>query len=193
MKKTLLFAVLQLSLFVALGQKKGLNYQAVILDPNSIEVPGVAVAGQPLSNGKVWVKFALKTSKGTDYEEIQQTKTDDFGLISLTVGAGTSTSTQISSSTSNIKYANFDAIVWDSELKSLVVSVNFDGGTKYTEVSNQKLNYTPYALYAETVDYKNVRDTPKNLSQFNNDSGYLVPKDLDPLKSSIAINSKVNF
>ena len=190
MKKILLFAVLQLSLFMALGQKKGLNYQAVILDPNSIEVPGVAVAGQPLSNGKVWVKFALKTSKGTDYEEIQQTKTDEFGLISLTVGMGTSTSTQISSGTSSIKYANFDAIVWDAELKSLVVSVNFDGGSKYTEVSNQKLNYTPYALYAETVDYKNVRDTPKNLSQFNNDSGYLVPKDLDPLKSNIAINSK---
>lgn len=190
MKKTILLIVLQFSLFAAFGQKKGLNYQAVILDPNSIEVPGVAVAGQPLSNGKVWVKFAIKTSKGTDYEEIQQTKTDEFGLISLTVGTGNSTSTVISSGTSTIKFANFDAIVWDNELKSLVVSVNFDGGTKYTEVSNQKLNYTPYALYAETVDYKNVRDSPKNLSQFNNDSGYLVPKDLDPLKSNIAINTK---
>ncbi|WP_395769021.1 hypothetical protein [Aquirufa sp.] len=190
MKKTLLLFALQLSLFAAFGQKKGLNYQAVILDPNTIEVPGVAVTGQPLSNGKVWVKFTLKTSLGTDYEEIQQTKTDEFGLISLTVGTGNSTSTTVSSGTGSIKYSNFDAIVWNDELKSLVVSVNFDGGSKYTEVSNQKLNYTPYALYAESVDYKNVRDSPKNLSQFNNDSGYLVPKDLDPLKSNIAANTK---
>ncbi|MFM7019792.1 MAG: beta strand repeat-containing protein, partial [Aquirufa sp.] len=190
MKKIILLIVLQLSLFAAFGQKKGLNYQAVILDPKTIEVPGVAVTGQPLSNGKVWVRFTLKTSLGVDYEEIQKTTTDEFGLISLTVGTGISTASASNNSTGTSKYSNFDSIIWDAELKSLVVAVNFDGGSKFTEVSNQKLNFTPYALYAESVDYKNVRDTPKNLSQFNNDSGYLVPKDLDPLKSNIAINAK---
>ncbi len=190
MKKLILLIVLTCSLFTAFSQKKGLNYQAVILDPKTIEVPGVAVTGQPLSNGKVYVRFTLKTALGVDYEEIQQTTTDEFGLISLTVGTGIPTSSQVTSSTSNIKYASFDAVVWDAELKSLVVAVNFDGGSKFTEVSNQKLNFTPYALYAESVDYKNVRDSPKNLSQFNNDSGYLVPKDLDPLKSNIAANTQ---
>ncbi len=190
MKKLLLLIVLQLSLFAAFGQKKGLNYQAVILDPKTIEVPGVNVTGQPLSNGKVWVRFTLKTSAGVDYEEIQQTTTDEFGLISLTVGTGASTATNSSNATGISKYSTFDSIVWDSELKSLIVAVNFDGGSNYTTVSNQKLNFTPYALYAESVDYKNVRDSPKNLSQFNNDTGYLVPKDLDPLKSSVAANTK---
>ena len=190
MKKLILLIVLTFSLFTAFAQKKGLNYQAVILDPKTIEVPGVAVTGQPLSNGKVWVRFTLKTSAGVDYEEIQQTTTDEFGLISLTVGTGISTASNSSNSTGISKFSTFDSIVWDAELKSLIVAVNFDGGTKYTTVSNQKLNFTPYALYAESVDYKNVRDSPKNLSQFNNDSGYLVPKDLDPLKSNIATNTK---
>ncbi|MHA8105676.1 hypothetical protein [Aquirufa sp. 5-AUSEE-100C1] len=182
MKKLVPLIVLQLSLFAAFGQKKGLNYQAVILDPKTIEVPGIAVTGQPLSNGKVWVRFSLKSTAGIDYEETQQTTTDEFGLISLTVGTGIPTATS--------KAKIFDSVLWNSELKTLIVAVNFDGGTKYTEVSNQSLNYTPYALYAESVDYKNVRDSPKNLSQFNNDSGYLVPKDLDPLKSNIANNTK---
>ncbi|MHA8079774.1 hypothetical protein VR610_01325 [Aquirufa regiilacus] len=190
MKKLILLIVLTFSLFNAFAQKKGLNYQAVILDPKTIEVPGVAVTGQPLSNGKVWVRFTLKTSAGVDYEEIQQTTTDEFGLISLTVGTGATTASNSSNATGTSKFSSFDTVVWDAELKSLVVAVNFDGGSKFTEVSNQKLNFTPYALYAESVDYKNVRDSPKNLSQFNNDSGYLVPKDLDPLKSNIAANTQ---
>ena len=190
MKKLILLIVLQLSLFAVFGQKKGLNYQAVILDPNTIEVPGIAVTGQPLSNGKVWIRFTLKSSAGVDYEEIQQTTTDEFGLISLTVGNGTTTLSNSSTASGISKFSSFDSIVWDSELKSLLVAVNFDGGTKFTKVSDQKLNFTPYALYAETVDYKNIRDSPKNLSQFNNDSGYLVPKDLDPLKTNIATNAK---
>ena len=85
MKKLILLIVLTVSLFNAFAQKKGLNYQAVILDPKTIEVPGVNVTGQPLSNGKVWVRFTLKTSAGVDYEEIQQTTTDEFGLISLSL------------------------------------------------------------------------------------------------------------
>jgi predicted nucleic acid-binding Zn-ribbon protein len=39
------------------------------------------------------------------------------------------------------------------------------------------------------VDYKNVRDTPTKLSQFSNDVGYLIPKDLDPMKADIKTNS----
>lgn len=167
--------------FAGLAQKKGLNYQAVIIDPNPIEVPGMAVTGQPLMNGKVTLRFTIRNSKGVDYEETQALTTDEFGLVNTTIGSG--------SPKSGFKFDTFDAIIWDAELKSLVVAVSFDNGQKYTEVSNQKLNFTPYALYAESVDYKNVRDSPTNLSQFKNDVGYLIPKDLDPLKQDIAKNT----
>jgi hypothetical protein len=167
-----------------LGQtnRKTLNYQAVIVDPKAIEIPGENISGQPLSNGKVCLKFSLINSDGgIDYEETQQTKTDEYGLVSLEIGLG-----------SNITgvYKNFQSIIWDSNLKSLKVSVSFDGCSTFKEVSKQSLTYTPYALYAEAVEYKGVRNAPTNLSSFKNDVGYLVPEDLDPLKAEIKKNEQ---
>jgi hypothetical protein len=181
-----LFLLTSVSLF---AQKKGLNYQAVIIDPNPIEVPGIAVTGQPLMNGKVTIRFTIRSSAAVDYAETQNLTTDEFGLVNTTIGNGIVQGNVGSSSANGIRYASFDAIEWNAELKSLIVAVSFDNGQKFTEVSNQKLNFTPYALYAESVDYKNVRDSPTSLSQFKNDAGYLIPQDLDPLKQDIAKNS----
>lgn len=181
-----LYLLLLLISLGALGQQKGLNYQAVILDPNTIEIPGQVIAGQPLAKGKVWVRFTLISQAGIDYEEIQQTVTDEFGLINLTIGAGNSTaSLGTNASTGIARYSQFDSIVWDEKLKRLKVSVNFTGIGNYTEVSSQLLTFSPYSLYAASVDYKNVRDSPTSLSQFKNDVGYLIPKDLDPIKKDV--------
>ena len=181
-----LYLLLLLISLGALGQQKGLNYQAVILDPNTIEIPGQVIAGQPLAKGKVWVRFTLISQAGIDYEEIQQTVTDEFGLINLTIGAGNSTaSLGTNASTGIARYSQFDSIVWDEKLKRLKVSVNFTGIGNYTAVSSQLLTFSPYSLYAASVDYKNVRDSPTSLSQFKNDVGYLIPKDLDPIKKDV--------
>jgi hypothetical protein len=40
---------------------------------------------------------------------------------------------------------------WDGVTKNIVTNVTFDQGGRYTEVSNQKLTYTPYSLLAETA------------------------------------------
>ena len=161
--------------------KKSLNYQAVILDPKAIDIPGAGISGQPLSKGKVCLKFTFLNALGNvDYEETQQTTTDEYGLISLSVGTG---------SYSNGTYKNFESIIWDANVKSMKVSVSYDGCATFKQVSTQALNYTAYALYAEAVDYKNVRDSPTKLSQFSNDIGYLVPKDLDPIKADIKTNT----
>ncbi len=185
MKKQLLLAILMSisSLMTLMGQsaKKSLNYQAVILDPKAIDIPGAGISGQPLSKGKVCLKFTFLNALGNvDYEETQQTTTDEYGLISLSVGTG---------SYSNGTYKNFESIIWDANVKSMKVSVSYDGCATFKQVSTQALNYTAYALYAEAVDYKNVRDSPTKLSQFSNDIGYLVPKDLDPIKADIKTNT----
>ena len=185
MKKNLYLAIiLSLStLFNLLGQttKKSLNYQAVILDPKSIDIPGASLSGQPLSKGKVCLKFTFVNAQGTvDYEEIQQTTTDEYGLVSISVGTGTYNAGT---------YKNFENIVWDANVKSMKVAVSYDGCNSFKQVSTQALNYTPYALYAEAVDYKNVKDAPTKLSQFSNDAGYLIPKDLDPIKADIKKNT----
>jgi hypothetical protein len=116
-----------------------------------------------------------------DYEETQQVTTDEFGLVSVAIGTGTQgNSTSI--------YKSFESVQWNASVKSLKVSVSYDGCSSFKQVSTQVFNYTPYALYAEAVDYKNVREAPSKLSQFSNDAGYLVPKDLDPLKTDIQSN-----
>lgn len=186
--KHLLFitiSLLSLSTF-AQTSKKTLNYQAVILDPKAIDIPGASITGQPLNKGNVCLRFSLLNAQGgLDYEETQQVTTDEYGLVSVAIGAGA----QAQASNSTSIYKSFDSVLWNSNVKSLKVSVSYDGCNSFKQVSSQALNYTPYALYAEAVDYKNVREAPTKLSQFSNDAGYLIPKDLDPLKSDIQTNS----
>lgn len=190
MYKNLFILFLVFTSWVAYGQQNGLNYQAVILDPNPIEIPGQVISGQPLANGNVWLRFTLVSKEGIDFEEIHATKTDAYGLVNLVIGKGIPAWNIGSNAASGeSKYKQFDSIIWDENLKKLNVSVNFNGSSTFTEVSNQLLTFTPYALYAASVDYKNVRDSPTKLSQFSNDVGYLVPKDLDPLKQSVLVNT----
>jgi hypothetical protein len=173
---------------LAQSSKKTMNYQAVIVDPKSIDIPGASIVGQPLNKGNVCLRFSLlNTDGGLDYEEIQQVTTDEFGLVSVDIGAGSPTQLQASNST--LTYSNFESIVWNANVKKLLVSLSYDGCKNFRQVSSQTLHYTPYALYAEAVDYLNVRDAPTKLSQFTNDAGYLIPKDLDPLKIDIKTNT----
>lgn len=186
--KHLLLMITCLVSLSALGQtsKKTLNYQAVILDPKAIDIPGASIIGQPLYKGNVCLRFSLMNSTGgLDYEETQQITTDAYGLVNVLIGAGA----QAQSSNSTSTYKSFDSVVWTSSVKSLQVSVSYDGCNNFNMVSSQALNYIPYALYAEAVDYKNVRDAPTKLSQFANDAGYLIPKDLDPVKADIKSNT----
>ncbi len=163
--------------------KKTLNYQAVILDPNAIDIPGASISGQPLNKGNVCLRFSLlNATGGLDYEETQQVTTDEYGLVSVAIGTGTQ-------GTSPSTYKTFNSIVWNANVKSLKVSVSYDGCSSFKQVSTQVFNYTPYALYAEAVDYANVKDAPTKLSQFSNDAGYLIPKDLDPIKADIKSNT----
>ena len=177
---------------MSFGQTKSLNYQAVIMDPKPIEIPGTSITGQPLKNGKVNVRFTLLSKSGSvDYEEFHATTTDEFGLINLTIGSGFfGSSSGLSTQATTATYKSFDAIKWDANVKQLRVDLSFDAGKNYANVSTQPFNYTAYALYAESVEYKNVRDSPTTLSYFNNDVGYLVNRDLDPLKNQVDQNQK---
>ena len=174
--------------FPMFSQTKAISYQAVIMDPNQIEIPGQNIVGQPLSNGSVCIKFTIINSdKSIDYEEVQSAQTDEFGLVNLTIGASTATSsnskiTLLGTGT----YKDFNTIKWDKNRKSLKVSVSFDNCTSFKVTSVELLNFTPYAIYASAVDYENVNGAPTNLSQFNNDSGFLNQTALDPLKKDIS-------
>ncbi|MFM7019840.1 MAG: hypothetical protein ACKOXC_03475, partial [Aquirufa sp.] len=181
MKRSILFLFLVQWAFGSLAQTKGIQYQAVLQDPNPYQIPGTFIQGQVLQNSKVSIRFTLKSNNTIDFEELHETQTDEFGLINLTIGKGKKV------------IGNFDQLIWSGQNKVLVVAVKIEGKSNYLEVSNQTLLYSPYALYADAVEYKNVYNAPKDVSHFTNDVGYLVTKDLKPLEKKIEENQTENL
>ena len=110
---------------------KTINYQALIVDPAAIELPGNAVQAQLYLNKEVWVKFGIYAGTTLQFEELHKTKTDGYGLINLEIGAGENT----------VAAGTFASIKWSSTLMKLVTQVSFNQGAKYTEVSNRGLNF----------------------------------------------------
>eukprot|EP01036_Dinobryon_divergens_P040151 gene40151-53050_t len=90
------------------GQKTGINYQAVILDPNPISMPGNNFSGQALAQAAIQLKFSLLTGSQLDYQETQTTQTDAYGLINVIIGKGL-----------KITPKSFDEISWNDTLKTL--------------------------------------------------------------------------
>ncbi len=118
---------------------KTINYQALIVDPAAIELPGNAVQAQLYLNKEVWVKFGIYAGTTLQFEELHKTKTDGYGLINLEIGDGENTGAA----------GTFGSINWGTSLMKLMTQVSFNQGAKYTEVSNRGLNYLPYAHFSE--------------------------------------------
>ena len=141
MKRILSLIALSLISFVGFSQTKGISYQAVIIDPNPIEIPGKDVTAQPYVSKDVWIRFGIYAGTTLQYEELHKTKTDEYGLVNLIIGGGVNTG----------KAGTFTSLSWDGVTKSIITNVSFDQGGRYTEVSNQKFTYVPYTLLAETA------------------------------------------
>ncbi|MCE4217943.1 hypothetical protein [Aquirufa antheringensis] len=141
MKKILTLITFILISFVGFSQTKGISYQAVIIDPNPIQIPGSDVSAQPYVSKEVWIRFGIYAGTTLQYEELHKTKTDEYGLVNLIIGGGVNTG----------KAGTFTSLSWDGVTKNIITNVSFDQGGRYTEVSNQKLSYTPYTLLAETA------------------------------------------
>jgi hypothetical protein len=141
MKKLLLTLALFLISFIGFSQTKGISYQAVIIDPNPIEIPGKDITAQPYVSKEVWIRFGIYAGSALQYEELHKTKTDEYGLVNLVIGTGVNTG----------KTGTFTSISWDGVTKNMITSVSFDLGSRYTDVSNQNFTYVPYTFLAETA------------------------------------------
>jgi hypothetical protein len=129
------------------GQQKGISYQAVIINPNEIKAPGYNATAIPLANKAICMSFKIVNSTNqVEYQESQSITTDGYGMINVVIGTGTAGTGQVST---------LEAVAWNQGNKKLVVAVNTEGVcSNYTEISNQVLNYTPYAFYALNSDIK---------------------------------------
>ena len=138
MKKVIFSLALLLTCSLLGYAQKGISYQAIILDPNPIEIPGQKITGQPLVNGAVSLKFRIYSSNLVqEFEEVHTTQTDAYGTVNVLIGSQNP--------------GGFSSLVWNSNQKSLHVLVSFDQGGTYTKISEQQLTYNPMALFAETA------------------------------------------
>ncbi len=134
---TLLSFILLINIQV-FAQTDGLNYQAVIIDPDPEEIPGIDVTGNILPNKEINVRFTIYGNSGnTEYQEIHTTKTDEYGMINLVIGKGNSVA------------GKFTEIYWDGSTKNLKVEINLDG--TYSDLSDQELLFIPYAYHRDII------------------------------------------
>ncbi|NCG04817.1 MAG: hypothetical protein GWO82_05755, partial [Bacteroidetes bacterium] len=136
--RLLLFTFLLSAL--SFGQdRNGISYQALIINPKVVQLPGQDNHHAPLTNTDICLQFHIINSSGNyEYSESQSVTTDAYGMVNLVIGTGTP-----------IGAIPWDAVDWSAEDKSLRVDIDFSGTcSNFTLLSNQKLNYTPYSYYA---------------------------------------------
>jgi hypothetical protein len=143
MKKILLLISLLVSV-LTFAQNKGITYQAVIYSASGESIPGIHNSNSPLVNKLICLQFSIvDENTQTEYQEKITVTTDDFGMVNLVIGNGTQTGGYASS---------FNTIVWSNSKKYLKVSVDQSGAcSTFEEISNQVLNYVPFALAADSA------------------------------------------
>jgi hypothetical protein len=134
MKKILSFALFAFFTVAAFAQTDGITYQAIIISPNIQEIPGVDVVGNILPETRIAIRFTiLDENNAVEYQEVQATKTDQYGGISLLIGASDPD--------------GFKRIKWNGTSKNLKVEIDFTGGTSYVDLSREQLTFLPFALH----------------------------------------------
>jgi len=134
MKKIVLIALLILATVNLIAQTDGMSYQAVIINPNIQEIPGADASGNILSNTTVAIRFTIiDTNNAIEYQEVQTTATDQYGMINLLIGI--------------VNHDAFKLISWNGTNKELKVEIDFKGGTSYVELGREQLTFLPFASH----------------------------------------------
>jgi hypothetical protein len=128
-----------------IGDLKGIYYQAVAIDEDGKEIVGTDIAGKPLYEKAIGVRFTItKGSDGTiEYQETHTTTTDRYGLFSLTIGQGQSTGSGL--------YSRLPDIPWIDADQFLKVEISAKNNDDYRMVSNQQLMAVPYSFYTDDI------------------------------------------
>ncbi len=93
-------------------------------------------------NKSLSIRFTISNSTGVEYQEVQTTSTDAYGMINLVIGQGSALS------------GSFTEVNWDGAQKELRVELNLGGG--YTLLSTQSLLFVPYALHRDVTATGNL-------------------------------------
>ncbi|SDW85091.1 hypothetical protein SAMN05444411_102308 [Lutibacter oricola] len=202
MKKIITLAFFIFSSFLLTAQTDGISYQAVILGPNTQELPGADAVGNILPNTQISIRFTIINSNNTqEYQEVQTTSTDVSGRINLIIGKADPDA--------------FTLISWNGEPKDLKVEIDFSGsGGNFVDMSRQELTFVPYAYHrnitaagtlivddATTLNSELLVEGPTNLNSslsVNNEndtnlSGLLNVEGNTGLKSNLNVDGITNL
>ena len=140
--RILLFLLLTFGATALHAQIDGISYQAVIIDNNPQEIPGVDIPANNLPNASLDVRFTILDNNGsTEYQEIHSTETDPYGMINLMIGQG-----EVSGGSAT----QFNQIYWSDD-KTLIVEIDLNDGNGFVQFSVQALTYIPYVKHREIV------------------------------------------
>jgi hypothetical protein len=137
----LLFCFCSLSLNSYTQSNKGINFQGIARYSN-----GFVVADKTINLRLTILNDTIY--KKVEYQEIKSVTTNILGLFTVVVG---------SYETGKIITSNsFDNINWSNYEKYLMVEVDLTGDFSFITLGMQKINYVPFAFYADKVEAKNV-------------------------------------
>ena len=162
-KVSLLLIFFMLSNFLfAQENRNGISYQALILDTNVEELPGVNNVQSPLVNTQICLAFTILDALGNEeYKEYVVTTTDLFGMVNVVIGTG-----------QQVSFNGWNDIAWTSDSKSLMVELDKTGScTGFELISNEKLTAVPFALYSpgsgvQGIDGKSAYEIWLDLARF---------------------------
>ena len=119
--------------------RNGISYQALILDTNVEELPGVNNVQSPLVNTQICLAFTILDALGNEeYKEYVVTTTDLFGMVNEVIGTG-----------QQVSFNGWNDIAWTSDSKSLMVELDKTGScTGFELISSEVLTAVPFALYS---------------------------------------------
>ena len=139
MKKTLTLLVAVLLTATTWAQTpQSFKYQAVARDAS-----GEVVANQAVG---IQISILQGSISGTAvYAETFTPTTNEFGLINLSIGAGT------------VVTGDLATIDWSADTYFIIIEMDITGGTTYEEYGTSQLLSVPYALHAKTA--KNLTGT----------------------------------
>lgn len=168
MKRSFLIALIGIASFALIRAQapQGFKYQAVIRDAS-----GALIQGKPVS---IKISLIEGSPDGTIiYEEKHKEATNNYGLVSLTVGRGL------------VLQGDFSQIDWSTGSKWIGIAVDPTGGNNYTIAGTAELLSVPYAIYAGTagnsnppvINYPDSSDQNEVISTF----------DFDPVNGKLTI------
>lgn len=131
-----------LSVDVSAQAPAGFTYQAVVRTTD----------GMAVSSSDVGLRLTIRQTSafGTAiYSELHTIEADEKGLVSLTVGGGTTSD-------------DFSSIDWAAGPYFLQTEIDPAGGSSYSMESTQQLLSVPYALYAERTGSGNTLNDAYN-------------------------------